>query len=198
MLNPRLAPAVVSLLVVLLTGCAHTALIRGVAGNDEQATLPPDALINVSSDPNGKPWDMNPEITHKLERILTTMGFTVTDSSDADFYLFFEFDRESLMNRVRFEPFSGIQSGLHTTRREGPYDLTLSLRLVRAETYHQNDMETFLWAGGAILPEVPTESPQFIDVLLVAGMRAFPRETERTLKTRIGLYDSPVRDVRDH
>jgi hypothetical protein len=189
--------AILVLALVSVPGCAYTAHVRGVAGDEPGDRPPPGSSINVSSDPNGTPWDENPEITRKLESLLGRKGFTLTNSTEADYYLFFEFDRESLMNRIRFEPFSGIEGGIHTTRKEGPYDLSLSMRLVRAADYQQTGMETFVWTGGAILCDVPTESPKFTDLLLVAAMRAFPFETGKTLKVRLALHDSTVRSIRE-
>jgi hypothetical protein len=186
------------LIATTISGCAITAHVRGVAGDEAEERPPPTASINVSSDPNGIPWDENPEITRKIERLLSRKGYTVANSTDAEYYLFFEFDRDSLMNRIRFEPFSGFESGIHTTREEGPFDLSLSLRLVRADAYRETGMGTYVWAGGAILREAPTESPKFTDMLLVAAMRAFPYDTGKTLVERLRLSDSEVRKLHEH
>jgi hypothetical protein len=140
--------------------------------------------------------DLNKEISEKIGKLLLRRGYALTHSSNPDYFLFFEFERESLMTRVRFEPLGGIRSGIHTTHQEGPYDLTLSLRLVEAKAYHDTGLEKFVWVGGAVLAEVPTESPKFVDLLLVAAMKHFPRDTGVTLKTKIGLYDSDAKTLR--
>jgi len=193
----RCAPgfAVFLCAITLLTGCAHTAYVRGVAGADFK-TPPPGASVCVALGPEAQEWDFNEEIAEKIGLLLTRRGYAVTDSTDPDYFLFFEFDRKSLMTRVRLEPLGGVQSGIHTAHQEGPYDLSLSLRLVEAGAYHDKGLEEFAWVGGAVLSEVPTESPKFVDALLVAAMKQFPKDTGATLKTRIGLYDSDARTLR--
>lgn len=194
----RFAPGFAVLLctIALLAGCAHTAYVRGVAGADSGGPPQPGASVCVALGPEAQEWDFNGEITEKLGKLLTRRGYTLADSTDPDYFLFFEFERKSLMTRVRLEPLGGVQSGIHTAHQEGPYDLTLSLRLIEAGVYHEEDLEEFAWVGGAVLSEVPTESPKFVDVLLVAAMKQFPKDTGATLKSRIGLYDSDARSLR--
>jgi len=150
----------------------------------------------VALAPDAKEWDFNAELTSKLGTLLTRKGYTLGDSDSADYFLFYEFDRKTLMTRVRLEPLGGVQSGIHTAHQEGPFDLTLSLRLVDAEVYHHKGLEEFVWVGGAVLSEVPTESPKFVDMLLVAAMKQFPKDTGATVRSRIGLYDAAARSLR--
>jgi len=193
----RVAPGSVALLcaIVLFTGCAQTAYVRGVAGADAVAP-PPGASICVALAPEATEWDIDQELTEKIGRLLARRGYTVTNSTDADYFLFYEFDRKTLMTRVRLEPLGGVRTGIHTTHQEGPFDLTLSLRLVEVGAYHERGLEDFVWVGGAVLSEVPTESPKFVDLLLVAAMKQFPRDTGTTLKTRIGLYNPDAKTLR--
>jgi len=188
--------AVLLLAVGILAGCAHTAYVRGVAGAEGADPPPAGASICVALAPEAPEWEINEDIAEKIGRLLVRKGFTLTDSSDSDYFLFFEFERKSLMTRVRLEPLGGIQTGIHTAHQEGPFDLTLSLRLVEAGAYHDKGLEEFAWVGGAVLSEVPTESPKFVDRLLVAAMKQFPRDTGTTLRTKIGLYDSDARTLR--
>lgn len=194
----RVAPASVALLctIGLLTGCAHTAYVRSVAGPEAGDAPSPGASICVALTPGAVEWDMSNEITEKIGRLLARKGYTATSSTDADYFLFYEFDRKTLMTRGRLEPLGGVSTGIHTTRQEGPFDLTLSLRLVKAGTYHDEDADGFVWVGGAVLREVPTESPKFIDLLLVVALKQFPKDTGTTIKTRIGLYDPNAKALR--
>ena len=180
----------------LLAGCAHTAYVRGVAGADAGEPPPQGGSICIALHPEGPESELDGEITEKIGRLLVRKGFALTHSSEADYFLFFEFERKSLMTRVRLEPLGGVRTGIHTTHQEGPFDLTLSLRLVEAGLYHEKGLEEFVWVGGAVLSEVPTESPKFVDLLLVAAMKQFPKDTGATLKTRIGLYDSDAKRLR--
>jgi hypothetical protein len=196
MVQTSRAVSAVLLPVLLLAGCAHTAYVRGIAGESAGAEVPAGSSICVAVGPSAPESEINDEIRRKLERLLVEKGFAATNSTDADYFLFFEFDRDSMMTRVRFEPFSGVQGGLHTTRKEGPFDLTIGLRLVGTSAYHKTGLEEYAWAGGAILTEVPTESPKFVDMLLVAAMKPFPDDTGETVKARIGLYDSRAKKLR--
>ena len=179
----------------ILAGCAHNAYVRGVVGAGA-ADPPPGASVCVALAPDAEEWEINDEIAEKVGRLLVKRGYSLTHSSDPDYFLFFEFERKSLMTRVRLEPLGGIQTGIHTAHQEGPFDLTLSLRLVEAGAYHEKGLDEFTWVGGAVLSEVPTESPKFVDLLLVAAMKQFPSDTGTTLRTKIGLYDSDARTLR--
>jgi hypothetical protein len=190
------ASAVLLCTITWCAGCAHTAYVRGIAGNDAAEIPAPGAAICVALGPEAMEWEFNDELAEKLGKLLLRRGFTLTHSSNPDYFLFFEFERESLMTRIRLEPLGGIRTGIHTAHQEGPYDLTLSLRLVEAAAYHETGLEEFVWVGGAVLSEVPTESPKFVDMLLVAAMKQFPRDTGVTVKTRIGLYDSDAKSLR--
>jgi len=194
----RVAPGSVALLctVCLLAGCAHTAYVRGVTGPEAAEPPAPGASICVALAPDAQEWDLHEDIVSKIGLLLTRRGYTIGDSTSADYFLFYEFQRKTLMTRVRLEPLGGVQTGIHTTHQEGPYDLTLSLRLVEAQVYHDKGLEEFVWVGGAVLSEVPTESPKFVDMLLVAAMKQFPKDTGATIKSRIGLYDADARRLR--
>lgn len=180
----------------LLAGCAHTAYVRGVAGTDGAEPPIPGASVCVALAPEAPESELDEEINQKIGLLLVRRGYSLTHSSDADYFLFFEFERKSLMTRVRLEPLGGVRTGIHTTHQEGPFDLTLSLRLVETGIYHEKGLEEFVWVGGAVLSEVPTESPKFVDLLLIAAMKQFPRDTGATLKTKIGLYDSDAKILR--
>jgi hypothetical protein len=180
----------------LLAGCAHTAYVRGVAGAEGLEPPRPGASICVALAPEGPESSLDEEITEKIGLLLVHRGYTLTHSSNADYFLFFEFECKSLMTRVRLEPLGGVRTGIHTAHQEGPFDLTLSLRLVETGLYHEKGLEEFVWVGGAVLSEVPTESPKFVDLLLIAAMKQFPKDTGTTLKTKIGLYDADAKSLR--
>jgi hypothetical protein len=183
-------------LILLLVGCTHTAYVRGVAGPAEPARVATDAPICVAVAPDAPEWPENDDIQRKIDMLVVEKGFTTTTSDKAVYYLFFEFNRKSMMTRVRYEWFEGMQSGMHTTRQEGPFDLTLGLKLIEKSAYDADRMEEFVWVGGAVLAEVPTESPKFVDMLLVAALRPFPIDTGKIVKAKIGLYDKNAKRLR--
>ena len=89
-----------------------------------------------------------------------------------------------------------MSSGLHTTKKAGPFDLTLTLRLVEAEAYHETGLDEFVWAGAAVLPEAPTESTKLVHLLLVAAMEPFPEDTGQAIKVKIDFYDQRAKQLR--
>jgi hypothetical protein len=180
-----------------MTGCSsHYAYVRGVTGDFDDRPVPPNAAICVAISPDAKEWEHNDEIAKDLEKLLLHRGYRTTNSTNADYFLFFEFDRKSMMTRARFDWFGGVQSGMHTTKREGPFDLSLSLRLVRSEAYHNAKMEEFTWAGAAVLAEAPTESRKLVDLLLVAAMETFPEDNGEAERMKLGFYDDRARLIR--
>lgn len=183
-------------LVNLLGGCAYTAHVRGVAGAETQLPVPDGALICVAVDPEVAEMEHAKEITGKLETLLSRKGYRPSTSTDAEYFLFFDFESKPLITRAGLEPIGGLKSGIKTYEKEGPYDLTLSLRLVAASAYHEKGVEDFAWAGAAILNSAPTESCMFIDLILVAAMKYFPHDTEHVRKTKIGVYDFRARRLR--
>jgi len=147
------ACAVLLAAVALFSGCsAYRAYVRGVAGDNVEAPVPPNAAICVAVIPDGKEWKINGEITRDIETLLLHKGYRIVDSSNAEYFLFFEFEREAMMTRSRFELSSGMASGMHSIKKEGPFDLTLTLRLIEANAYHQAGLAEFVWAGAAVLP----------------------------------------------
>jgi len=184
-------------LIPLLAGCTHTAYVRGVAGPAESARVSTDTAICVAVSPDAPAWPENDIIRRNIERLLVEKGFSTTTSAEAEYFLFFEFNRKSMMTRVRFEWFQGTQSGMHTSRQEGPFDLTLGLKLIEKTAYEAERMEEFVWVGAAVLAEVPTESPKFVDMLLVAALKPFPNDTGKIVKAKVGLYDSTAKRLRE-
>ena len=191
------ACAVLLAAVALSWGCSsHRAYVRGVAGDNVETPVPPDAAICVAVIPDGKEWEINGEITRDIETLLLHKGYKIADSSNAEYFLFFEFDREAMMTRARFELSGGMASGLHSIKKEGPFDLTLTLRLVEAKSYHETGLDEFVWAGAAVLAEAPTESTKLVHLLLVAAVDPFPEDTGKPIKKRIDFYDTQAKQLR--
>lgn len=190
------ASAVLVAFILATTGCALTTHVRGLAGAEERAAVPPGARICVSTDPEVQEPQYADMIAESIEHLLSSKGYVPSASNEAEYFLFFDFERTPLITRVRLEPIGGGRSGISTERREGPFDLTLSLKLVEASAYHETGLQDWSWVGGAILGNAPTESPKFVDLLLVAGMRHFPEETARVVKVKLHLYDRGARRLR--
>lgn len=184
------------LFVFMATACAYTAHVRAVIGPEEHVEVPQGARICVAIDPEAGEMADSEEFSAKLESLLSRQGYQPSNSTEAEYFLFFEYGSKPLMTRAGIRPLGGIRSGIKTYEKEGPFDLTLSLRLVEASAYHESGLEKFIWAGGAILSSAPTESSKFADLLLVATMKYFPIDTDEVRKTKIGLYDYRARRLR--
>jgi hypothetical protein len=194
----RTLPAAVVLfsLIFAATGCALTTHVRGLAGPEESMAVPPGSRICVATDPDVQEPQYADTITDGIELLLSNKGYVPASSNEAEYFLFFDFECKPLITRVRLEPIGGGRSGISTERKQGPFDLTLSLKLVEAGAYHETGLEEWVWVGGAILGNAPTESPKFVDLLLVAGMKYFPKETEKVVEVKLHLYDRRARQLR--
>lgn len=194
----RTLPATAALFALILTttGCALTAHVRGVAGPEERAAVSPGARICVSAYPDAEDSKITDMIAPSIELLLSNMGYVPSTSNEAEYFLFFDFERKPLITRVRLEPIGGGRSGISTERKEGPFDLTLALKLVEAGAYHETGTREYNWIGGAILGNAPTESPKFVDLLLIAGMKHFPNETEKVMEVKLNLYERGARQLR--
>jgi hypothetical protein len=196
-MNRALAASILLLsLICALAGCAYTAHVKGVRGYAQQSEIPDAALICVAVDPEVGEVELSKEITKKLEVLLLRKGFKPATSSEAEYFLFFDFERRPLMSHVGLQPIGGMKSGMRTYSKEGPFELVLSLRLVESSSYLEKGLEEFSWAGGAIMSNIPTESSKFADMLLVAAMKYFSLETAEVREVKIGLYDFRARRLR--
>jgi hypothetical protein len=192
-----LLPSVILLAVILATtGCALTAHVRGLAGPEERGAVPPGARVCVATHPKVDEPQYADTIADSIELLLSEMGYVPSTSNETEYFLFFDFERKPLITRVRLEPIGGGRSGISTERKEGPFDLTLSLKLVEAGAYHETGVEEWSWVGGAILGNAPTESPKFVDLLLVAGMKYFPEDTGKVVEVKLHLYERGARQLR--
>jgi hypothetical protein len=191
-----LASAALTALILTAPGCALRAHVRGLVGSDEYATVPPGARICVAIDPEASESKNADQISNSIELLLSNKGYEPSTSTEAEYFLFFDFERKPLINRIRLEPIGGGRSGISMERKQGPFDLTLALKLVEAGAYHETGTEKFTWVGGAILGSTPTESPKFIDLLLLAGMKYFPEDTEKVVEVKLRLYERKARQLR--
>jgi hypothetical protein len=194
----RIVPASAMLILLLLTttGCALTAHVRGMAGPEELSTVPPGAKICVTPYPETADPENADFITEGIELLLLNKGYEAVPSNEAEYFLFFDFERKPLITRVRLEPIGGGRSGISTERKEGPFDVTISLKLVEAAAYHETGTGEFIWIGGAVLGNTPTESPKFIDLLLLAATKHFPKDTGRVVEVKLRLYEHGARQLR--
>jgi hypothetical protein len=175
--------------VFLLGGCAYTVHVRGVQFDEQTEVTPQAAALCVEPSPD---LDQSaPDLQAKIERLLAEQGFRIVERNAADYFLLYHFGIESVDQRMNLEPTTGgVRAGMQTSFREGPFEHTLSLRIVNAEPFRKEGSEEIIWAGGAVLDGAPTESEKFDDMLLVAMFKHFPLDTGETLTERMSL-DSP-------
>lgn len=193
MQSRRLLVVLVPCLLFLLPTCAYR--VHTIGSRSPQAPEPLDraAGVCVVKDPEAAAYELDEVLTGRIERLLERKGYTLATSSEATYYLFFDYRIRSLMARMRLDFISGAATGIETVRREGPYVHTLALRVVQADAFRDRQEEEVIWSGGAVMSEVPTHGQRFHDMVLVAAFEQFDRETAETTTLRIRRNDSRVR-----
>ena len=181
--------------IPISVGCGYRAQVRGVTTPDYGIVATGDKVCIESSE-KGVRSELAAAVGDKIARLLTEMGYTVTGSEDADFVLLYDYDNKALMNRVRIQPISGVRTGIHTTAVKGPFEQSLSLQLVEADAYRAGGEENHVWAGVALLENLPTQSPRFLDMLLVAGLRHFPDDTGEVVEIKMRRSDPQAQILR--
>ena len=144
-----------------------------------------------SPEAEGEAWD--DELMRNIEFLLTRKGYRIASSSDARYYLFFDYRVRGLMARMRLDFISGSQTGMETGRREGPFVHTVALRVVDADAFRDREEEEVIWSGGAVMSDVPTEGKRFRDMVLVAAVEQFDRMTDETTTQKMRRNDPRVR-----
>ena len=184
-------------LAAVASGCAYTVWVRGVREPGMQLDLKPGVPIAVALYPEAPPG-ADRGLAAKIERMLDQRGYRVVPESEAAMVLFFEYKAEDMLARKYFAPTPGPSGGMVTTASEGPFNHTLTLSLVDAQSYRDTTRKTadILWAGGAVLNAAPVGSPKFVDLLLVAAFDHFGEDTGTTLKTGMTFNDRRARQLR--
>jgi hypothetical protein len=191
-----LASATLLLILCAAPGCAYRIHVRGVVEPDRPLDLPQGAAICVKAHPDAETQEQVQETARKIAKLLTERRHKAVSPSDADYFLFYEYDREGLMGASVLHPVTGPRTGMMTVRTEAPFVYTLSLSLVDAEEYRSSETPASLWAGGAVLSNTPVRSPHIIDMLLAAAFRYFPKDTGKTVEVMLNLNAPSVRRVR--
>jgi hypothetical protein len=137
-------------------------------------------------------WD--DQLSAKIELLLRQKGYTISDSGSADYFLFFDYRALGLEQWGRLELLHG--KGMETVKRGGPYVHSLSLRLVDAVVYRDDEEMEVAWQGGAVMDSVPTESTKFHDLVLIAAFDQFGMDSHDAVVTKIALNDSRAKKLR--
>ena len=111
--------------------------------------------------------------------------------------LLVDYDKEAMLGRKQVEPLSGVSSGMHSVRREGPYSHKLSVNVMNAEPFRAHRESEIVWAGGAVTEMTSLNSPKTVDLLLVAVFERFGEDTGETLDIRLGFNDPRALDLRE-
>jgi hypothetical protein len=184
-------------LAAVASGCAYTVWVRGVREPGMQLDLEPGLPIAVARNPQAAPG-ADRGLAAKIERMLDQRGYRVVPESEAAMVLFFDYEIEDMLARKYLMPISGPSGGIRTTLSEGPFNHTLTLSLVDAESYRDETRKTadIPWAGGAVLNAAPVGTPKIVDLLLVAVFDHFGEDTGTTLKTGMTFNDRRARQLR--
>lgn len=183
--------------LALAPGCSYKVFTSGVIEpRFAPEGLDPGTKVCAAVFPSDESSPLNRGLGPKVERLLEDHGFSVVPLDEASFVVFYGYERTGLVELRRFEPISGVQTGITTRLHEGPFVHRFSVTVVDAETYRTDDEVAVVWAGGAVLARTTQSSPKLLDLLLVAAFEHFGEDTERTIKEYLALGDPRAKALR--
>jgi hypothetical protein len=188
--------AVILLVVLAATGCGYKIFVKTVVSPEAPAPLEPGAAIHIQESAGLEGWG-EVSTAGKIEGLLEEHGYGVTDSSEADFLLFYDYSKDAMLGKKQVEPLSGGASGVHSVRKEGPYLHRLTISVVSAEPYLTRKESEVVWAGGAVTELTSLHSPKTLDLLLVAVFDRFSTDTGETLDLRMNLNNPRAARLRE-
>jgi hypothetical protein len=192
----RLFTALAVLLALSIPGCAHKIYVVGANGPDFEQEIATGSTLCVARSPDSEEQTFDDQVKKKVEALAEFKGYSNAASSEAEYFLFYDYKIKALKTIARFQPHSGTKSGISTVKREGPFTHTLSLRLVNGDVYRDGEVEEVVWQGGAVFHDVPTQGSKFHDMLLVAAFELFPEDSSETLKVKLTRGDVRTKQLR--
>jgi hypothetical protein len=192
----KLFAALAALLALSILGCGHKIYVVGANGPSYAQEIATGAKLCVVRSPDSEGQTFDEQVKKKVEALAEFKGYSNAASSEAEYYLFYDYKIKALKTVARFQPHSGTKSGITTVKREGPFTHTLSLRLVNGAAYRDGEIEEIVWQGGAVFHDVPTQGTKFHDMLLVAAFELFPEDSSETLKIKMTRGDVRTKQLR--
>ena len=184
---------------VAATGCGYKVFVKGVTPGDPPAALQTGASFHIQESDQTDTSDDFGEVStpEKIAKLLHERGYAISAEQDADYILIFDYDKEAMLGKKQVEPLSGVSSGVHSVRREGPYSHRLSINVLKAEPFRAHRESEIVWAGGAVTEITSLHSPKTVDLLLVAVFDRFGEATGQTDQVRLGFHDPRALDLRE-
>lgn len=180
------------------TGCGHAILVKGVDVAEARPVIPQGTSFAVEKDSSAEGETDRAKVARKIEELLEEKGHEVTSSPDADFSIRYAYEITPLLGKMSLEPIVGsTHQGIRTVRREGPFNHRLYVWVTEAGPGVGEEEPLTVWAGGGILNGAPTDSPRFLDLVLVATFEHFLEDTGETLETRLQLGDARAQRLRE-
>lgn len=191
---------ILCLAIIFATGCGHVISMKGVVNPKVEQKIPGNAAIHVNVDPAPDSEDEDEydreEIERKLVKLLVEKGYRITPASDAGYTLHCSYKTIPLVEKRMLEILSGPRAGVHTIRREGPFDHKLSLWMVENTPLAEREDTGAVWAGAAVIHGQQSSSPRFMDLLLIAAIRHFPDNTDGTVEIKLNLESQEAKRLR--
>ena len=186
-----------ALLGMILLGCAHRVYTIGVDNPENAVEIASGSTVAVMKLPGRTAFEHDPDLERKMTWVLADHGFQIAAAEEAEYLVLYEYRISDKMSYMSLELLRGPQEGMVTVRRGGPYVHTLEVRLVEAEVYHDNRYEdSLIWQGGAVIGDVPTTSPKFHDMLVVAALDKLGECNIDGDTMRMSLNDAQARRLR--
>lgn len=198
----RILPAVMIpvLAIIFAMGCGHIVSMKGVINPGVERQIPMNTAlhVNVEQGPDSEDEDEydREEIERKLTILLVEKGYRITPASDAVYILHCTYETIPLVEKRMLEMISGPRAGVHTIRREGPFDHKLSLWMVENAPLAEREDAGAVWAGAAVIHGQQSASPRFLDLLLIAAIRHFPDDTDGTVEINLNLESQEAKRLR--
>jgi hypothetical protein len=165
---------------LLLSGCARSYSVYVDGFAETAAPIPPNARVQIVTDPNSENPLFDKEIKAKIAKLLASRGFVPVDDPQSDCRLTFNFGiRYRLVTDVEFISSHG------TMRRHniigGPGYYAPYARNVWDETLHIKVFKgnAVVWVGEAATSRYYSDKRQAINYLLVATFEFFGQNTGR-------------------
>lgn len=194
------------LLICLSTGCSRIEVrVNGFTSTGIALQLPAHASIAVAEDPNAQNPIFEKEIAGKIQKLLSSKGYSVPSSEKAEYNLAFHYGIDSGRTITGAMPIHHtVGTGTkHTYYGTGyttymPYSHTvytrwLILYLTDAKKFKETRKIEHMWIGEVISSGSSTDLRSVINYMLVAAFEHFGDNTKKQIRMTIPGDDERVK-----
>jgi hypothetical protein len=218
----KISVLLLSILIISgLTGCAasYQVLVNGYVDAKAPAPLAPGGTFFVIGNKDATNPLLEKEVKEKSGRLLEKMGYRLTSSEKAEYYLLCAYGigggRPTVTmpettfgfgigggvgpgyygrrNYVFGGPFFGVYYPAAVSERV--YDRWLMLSAIDAKHYREKGEFRTLWVGEARSTGTSSDLREMINYLLVAAFDQFGKDTKKAVGVELGRQDPRIKDL---